>query len=486
MNPLPAAIEHSLAEAGCSATEIILIQHMLNGEPTTLRALAQKTGKSTGVLDQAMKKLMQKGIIVRKQVNDAPKFVLKSLQTIVQWLHDETLRRREMLLRKYQTFEAFVTTMEHEQSRPEIHYYDGVDGIEQAYFGLLAHGKVWRHYMPVADREQDDPLWTMRVRLFRSRKEANIFSHVIAHDTQAGLTFQARDEAEFRETILLPPELCPIPFEKIIAGDVVACIQPEKHRACFVRFPEQVKCEEASFDLYWKLGKELQHGDGLAALRALKKEEKISFPTYLRQTLCTRRSLIHIALSTVALIIIGCGAWYVQRTEHIESVRSDLLQVVTDGAKLFDANTLNSIRTIQDVNTPEFKRTVSLLQKIRIESKVHIDYVYLLRPLKNIGDYEFIADGDAINVNQPIDFNGDGVIDQADAYALPGAEYTAPDGDGLAHEVPTHPEVNAAPVSDQWGQFLSAYAPIFNERNEVEAILGVDIFTQPTPKKNLL
>jgi DNA-binding MarR family transcriptional regulator len=57
---LPAGIESYLKEAGFSATEMLIIRKLVEEDCLTLRELAGKTGKSTGVLDLAMKKLLQK------------------------------------------------------------------------------------------------------------------------------------------------------------------------------------------------------------------------------------------------------------------------------------------------------------------------------------------------------------------------------------------------------------------------------------------
>jgi len=58
MSHLPASIEAYLEEAGFSATEMLIVRQLLDHGATTLREIAVKTGKSTGVLDQAMRKLL--------------------------------------------------------------------------------------------------------------------------------------------------------------------------------------------------------------------------------------------------------------------------------------------------------------------------------------------------------------------------------------------------------------------------------------------
>ncbi len=481
MNPLPSAIEHSLTEAGCSPTEIVLIQHLLGGQPTTLRILAQKTGKSTGVLDQAMKKLMKKSIVVREQVNDNPKFVLKSLQNVLQWLHDETLHQRELLLRKYQTFESFVASMENEQSRPEMKYFEGDEGMERAYFALLEHGKHWRQYVTLQGKEQDDPLWQMRVRLFRVRKERGIFCRVLTHERELGKAFQNRDPYEFRETLLLPADECAIPCEKIIADDVVACFQPEIKRACFVRFPEQAQYEKTAFDLLWQIAHEKTLSTKTG--ESLKDKEKFYIKNQ-TQLLSNFRSFFlkpaNVASFTMALLsgLLLSGLVYVNYSSlTLQRMREKMLSSVSVGAKLFDVADIENIRTTQDMDRPEYNKIVQILREFRKDSSANVVYAYLLRPTLEVGEYEFIAEADGDHPTKPVDFNNDGQLSEADEYALPGRKYVSVEGDELNKSVPSTAVVNKIPLEDQWGSFYTAYAPILNSDNKVIALLAIDVWT---------
>lgn len=476
MNPLPSAVEHSLIEAGCSPTEILLIQHMLSGDPTTLRILAQRTGKSTGVLDQAMKKLMKKGIVVREMLNNSPKFVLKSLQNIVQWLHDETLHRREMLLRKYQTFEAFVATMENEQSRPEMQYFDGDDGLEQAYFSLLDQGKHWRQFIALNGREQDDPLWQMRVRLFRARKEAGVFCHVLTHDTEAGRAFQARDQYEYRETMLISKESCPIPCEKIIVGNVVACFQHAQKRACFVRFQEQAESEAGAFDLLWSIShRNLLDSKNKTLADSFSVNRKTTLLSNLRSFALRPMNLCLVTLSfflAISFTAISYGnALHGNEIKLKEKIKS----TVGIGSSLFDEDEIDFVREVAQIDSHQYKNLVLTLQKIRRDSDADISYAYLMRPTSTAFRYEFIADADGLHPTQPIDFNDDGVIDESDEYILPGRIFVASSEDVILRELPKEAVVNDKPVKDQWGNFYSAVAPIFNSEGAFIALLGVDV-----------
>ena len=260
MNALPSSIENSLVEAGFSGTEILIIKNFVQEDAMTLRQLAAKTGKSTGVLDQAMKKLLKKGIIQKENVNGVPKFTLLSLDAIAQWMHQDTIQKRETLLRKYQNFEAFIATLTVDKARPEMEHFDGVEGIEKAYLSLLGKAKEMLAYMPVTSKEEDDPLYEFRIQYFRERRHRGIFTRVIAHNTPLGQRYQSRDMFEYRKTMLVEPEECPIPFEKIIAGDTIACFNHEQKKACFIRYPDLALMERESFCRTWAVANAIAKG----------------------------------------------------------------------------------------------------------------------------------------------------------------------------------------------------------------------------------
>src|SRR3989338_1144880 len=108
MSHLPASIEAYLEEAGFSATEMLIVRQLLDHGATTLREIAVKTGKSTGMLDQAMRKLLQKKIVVKETINDVPKYVLNSLQSIVECVEREIKEKQKELERRHQNFESFM------------------------------------------------------------------------------------------------------------------------------------------------------------------------------------------------------------------------------------------------------------------------------------------------------------------------------------------------------------------------------------------
>jgi hypothetical protein len=85
----------------------------------------------------------------------------------------------------------------------------------------------------------------------------------------------------------------------------------------------------------------------------------------------------------------------------------------------------------------------------------------------------FVADADALYPNQKKDFNGDGVINDADAISFPGDLY---DDDEFPQVRDTLIRPLAGIGTDQWGTFISAQAPISDKNGNAVAVLGIDMF----------
>lgn len=128
MTGLPVHIEAYLLETGFSGTEIFVLKHLIAGDCMTLRELASKTGKSTGVLDQATRKLMQKKILTREMVNGVPKFVLGSLESVKKWVQTDMSEKKDALERKQNDFERFISSLEVSKTRPDMEYFEGLEG----------------------------------------------------------------------------------------------------------------------------------------------------------------------------------------------------------------------------------------------------------------------------------------------------------------------------------------------------------------------
>jgi diguanylate cyclase (GGDEF)-like protein/PAS domain S-box-containing protein len=173
--------------------------------------------------------------------------------------------------------------------------------------------------------------------------------------------------------------------------------------------------------------------------------------------------VVGLAVFLPALVVIGL--LYRGGTSAIhEEIRGNLKRVAKAAALLVDPELHKTFTDPAQESTPEYERAIAPLRSF-VESDPQFKYVYTY----------VVKDGDIYFVLDPTpagDSDQDGVDDKShimELYEEDGLErmlWTA-----SAHAAEAEVELS----SDQWGTFLSGYAPIFDKRGEYVACLGVDI-----------
>ncbi len=476
MESLPSSIEAYLQEAGFSGTEIIVLKKLLEEDALTLRELASKTGKSTGVLDQAVKKLLKKDIITRESINDTPKYTLKSLNSILDWMNDDMRSKQQMIVRRHENFESFIRSLTVGKKRPEMEYFEGLEGIKRAYMELLNRGNDIVQYGPTLYLAEEDPLRNFRVQYFRDRRNRGIFSRVITHNTVLGRRFHSRDSFEYRKTILVDPEAYPFNFEKIIIGDTVACFQLEDERACFIKYPELAQDERNFFERMWN--KKIVNENAPPPEKELPPVITIGAPlktrtlSQMREFFLSRKSVAALFLCSGLAALITYGLYQHNVALATKRIQDKVVSIAATGVLQFNAADLEEIHTLKDAQKPQYQKLVYQLNQIRNQNE-GVKYVYLMRQIKgNI--WEFVADADTLEPYKKIDLNKDGQFTDYDEPSYPGLRYDTSDSVPSVEESLNRP-TSFEPEIDQWGSVIAGWAPIKDNNGKTIAILGVDI-----------
>ncbi len=486
MNNLPSSIETYFQEAGFSGTEIIIIKKLVEGDAMTLRDLAFKTGKSTGVLDQAMKKLLKKKIVMREMINGTPKYVLHSLESVSKWLQDDMKQKKNVLELRHQNFESFIASVTSGKKRPEMQFFQGEEGLKKAYMLLLEKGNDFVQYGPTIYTETEDPLRDFRVQYFRERRKRNIFLRVITNNVPLGRRFQNRDPFEYRKTILVDEQSYPFGFEKIIVGNTVACIQHEAKEACFIEYAELAERERQFFERLWnmKLQKpDVEVGQSIAANPLPFMPMQVGVPTKtkilseVREFFLSRKSIV--AFGMCALLAAGFSYFLYQYnlSLYTKVVQEKVKSISTTASLQFNAVDLHELRTPEDITKPQYAKVIYLLNEIRRQNE-GVQYAYIMRPTEKDGIWTFVADADSLDPSVKKDLNRDGKIDERDMLSPPGQEYDTRKSPPFENNKDALIQpMTFGPAKDQWGDFISGWAPIKDLDGKAVAILGIDVFT---------
>ena len=487
MVTLPASIEKYLIEAEFTATEMLVLKRLLEGESMTLRELASKTGKSTGVLDQATRKLIERKLIRKEQVNDASKYVMISLDAMSLWMEKDMKLRHAVLDRKRQDFEAFIATVQHETTRPDMDYYEGLPGIKQALTKLLDMNKEeWLCFEPATRKEEEDPLLEFRVDLFRQRRKRKTFMRVISPDVPLGRRYQCRNYYEYRDSRLVNPEDFPVSFEQYIVGDIVACIDIEKEKASFIRYPEFAASQCKIFEMLWcKAGTDCSEEECekcAAAAVPSKPDLETKVLSSVRDFFISRSSMAKFGVMGLIAAVITGGLYMYNQSLNFQRMQDRVVAIARTAAVEIEVRDLDQLHRESDYKKPAWRKVVSQLKSIK-DINGEIVYVYIFRKAKNSPtEMEFVADASSMNPYantdadplNDVDANGDGVIepDEADYLQWPGQPY--PDPPEAAYKSFRGLSVSDF-YEDQWGKVVSGYAPITDAAGTVVAVLAVDM-----------
>jgi len=173
------------------------------------------------------------------------------------------------------------------------------------------------------------------------------------------------------------------------------------------------------------------------------------------------------AMTLVGLLILGYINYYNYKNQLRESTRQRLLDMVSIAALQQNSKLHTQIRQAGDEELAAYKLIKSNNSAI-VQTDPDIEYVYTMR-LNNLGQIYFVVDT-----------------------GRPGDEDTAPVGkiyddasDLLNESFATldHPIVESEFYTDEWGTFLSAYAPFYDEEGQREGVVGLDISASKVVEK---
>ncbi len=177
------------------------------------------------------------------------------------------------------------------------------------------------------------------------------------------------------------------------------------------------------------------------------------------------------AIGTVLVVVL-----VYKTTQDIlkERLRERLIAIAATAALQFNSEDLEKIQGEDALESSELRNVIDKMSAIR-DSNKNLQYIYILRPTNNPHLQYFIADADTLGTLEDLDADENGVLDETENPPLPGDEYDSSELPALAETLNGFPTADYDLTSDQWGTFLSGYAPIFDKEGVVTAILGIDV-----------
>lgn len=165
-------------------------------------------------------------------------------------------------------------------------------------------------------------------------------------------------------------------------------------------------------------------------------------------------------LVLILLVSMSTFSFTVQeaKTAITNQMKEELILSANIMSSQVDGDLLNQIHGEEDTENEAFMQVYKKLDELRGDNTDIITYLYVLR-LDDDGNARFIVD---------VDYLEDGVVD---VYA-----------DDLYEDAPIEdiekgmvaPLASDEPYTDEWGTFMTGYAPIYDSDGNVAGVLGVD------------
>ncbi len=177
--------------------------------------------------------------------------------------------------------------------------------------------------------------------------------------------------------------------------------------------------------------------------------------------LTIRRKLFLSHFLAVLLVSGSIGSYFYLRavSSLTESIQLRLESTAALIGQILNARDLGSIRTASDRDRPEYQQQLTLLRNLA-RTNADIAFLYVMR--HDGGRVYFVLDSDT-----------------SEGQATPGREYTSLNATLLAGF--QHPSVDQQLFSDEWGSFISGYAPLRNGNGEY--LVGLDMRAEELGRK---
>ncbi len=151
------------------------------------------------------------------------------------------------------------------------------------------------------------------------------------------------------------------------------------------------------------------------------------------------------------------------QTSLRDQIKTDLVDRASTIASLVDGDRVQTLRSATQESSDTYKSLLEPLRRVR-DSNNSIKYLYTL--VQKDGKVYFVLDP-----TESGDQDGDGKDDKS--HLMEEYESVTPAmADALKYHRVT---VETEPSKDEWGTFISAYAPIFNSKHEAVGVAGVDM-----------
>lgn len=173
------------------------------------------------------------------------------------------------------------------------------------------------------------------------------------------------------------------------------------------------------------------------------------------------------------VVALAGSLYYYMMGNYGDLLKKTLVTIARNASVQIDGDLLSTIQVPEDMSRPEFSKVVSILKGVKNNTN-DISYVYLMRKTDNPNVLSYIAENDSLTPPDQLDANKNGVVDATERPTVPGERYDVSNFPMMQRGF-IEPSVDQTFGTDQWGTFISGYAPVYDSLGRTVAIVGVDL-----------
>lgn len=177
--------------------------------------------------------------------------------------------------------------------------------------------------------------------------------------------------------------------------------------------------------------------------------------------------------SSAATVIAGLAISHRAISDQEQHLRTNLANAAAGAALMIDGEVHRRLATAgaAAARDPAFAQVVAALRRFK-ETHPEVTYIYTMAKRPDTDTTRVVAF--VVDASEEADRNQNGVIDPDEIIAEPGKTYSAVEAPRLLDGF-ERPSADDRIVSDQWGSWLSGYAPIRDAQGRSTGLVGVDL-----------
>lgn len=246
--PIPLRVRQALKMLGFSDNEIKIVTFFFSQKKASSREVSQKTAISFSATHYSLSNLEKRGILRSTSDNGDDIFEICSEKEFFEWIESQKRKNSEIYDKAQSSLSGFFTNLQESHWKPNVTYYEGIEGIKEIYEDLIETGEDIFSWLDIP--KIYDALGDFLYDYIRRRMKKGITSHdILPRNEMNEKHFQKNENREVKFVDHLP-----IDGEIRIYGNKVALISFHKEKPVGFVFQGAVFTQlfRAIFENAWK------------------------------------------------------------------------------------------------------------------------------------------------------------------------------------------------------------------------------------------